>query len=76
MSGARDPDIRVVRGEPTAEELAALLAVWAGAGAPLGDEPAARRSPSRRSWRRGTVPAPDRGPGQWRRGGRSGGWTP
>ncbi|WP_317452586.1 acyl-CoA carboxylase epsilon subunit, partial [Streptomyces sp. CBMA29] len=39
----------MVRGEPTAEELAALLAVWAGAGAVAGDEPAVRRSSSRRS---------------------------
>lgn len=62
------PDIRVVRGEPTPEELAALLAVWAGAGqsAPA-PGPAVRRSHSRgHRWRRG--------PGLWRRGGRDG-WT-
>ncbi|MEU6851701.1 acyl-CoA carboxylase epsilon subunit [Actinacidiphila alni] len=81
MTGAGDPDIRVVRGEPTAEELAALLAVWAGAGAAAGSAPGppgAPYPPYRRSraWARGADLRTERGPGLWRRGGRAARWTP
>jgi hypothetical protein len=77
VSGAEHPDIRVVRGDPTPEELAALLTVWAGAGA-AGDEPAAPRPRPRqgRTWSRGAGRLADHGPGLWRRDGRSAGWTP
>ncbi|MEW2521264.1 acyl-CoA carboxylase subunit epsilon [Actinacidiphila alni] len=76
MTGAGDPDIRVVRGEPTAEELAALLAVWAGAAA--GPEPGPQGAPYRRgrAWARGADLRTERGPGLWRRGGRAARWTP
>ena len=74
MSGdeaADRPLLRVVRGEPTPEELAALLAVLSARDSSGGPTPAAVRS----AWsdRAGLVrkpPAP--GPGQWTRSSRPG----
>jgi hypothetical protein len=67
--GSPEPVLRVVRGAPTAEELAALVAVLTRAATPV--PPAAPAGPSR--WARnarpgavtGAMPAA-RGPRQWR----------
>jgi hypothetical protein len=57
------PVLRVVRGEPTAEELAALVAVVASLGSPT---PAPRRRPEWNAPRRLTRVVHRRGPGAWR----------
>ena len=67
------PDVRVVRGAPAAEELAALLVVWARLTA-AGQRPAAGRAggrgaaahPPTRPFAMTGVPAP--GADAWRRG--------
>lgn len=62
MTGPERPLLRVVRGTPTAEELAALVAVLAARPAPAPVAPAAPRL-----WRtplRAALPGP--GPGAWR----------
>ncbi len=56
------PLLRVVRGEPTAEELAALIAVLSTRGAPAPAPPPAR-SPWGRPVLRGSLHT---GPGAWR----------
>ena len=56
------PVLRIVRGEPTAEELAALVAVLASRGT-AAPAPAPARSPWGRPLLRGPLPA---GPGAWR----------
>ncbi|MFI1093970.1 acyl-CoA carboxylase subunit epsilon [Streptomyces sp. NPDC020917] len=68
----RGPDVRVVRGAPAAEELAALLVVWARLTA-AAERPAAGRAggrgaaapPPARPFEMTGVPAP--GTGAWRR---------
>ena len=68
MSSAPDPPLlRVVAGNPTAEELAAVLVVLAGR-APPAPDPAARVDGWSAYWR--TLRAPlVAGPGAWRRSG-------
>ncbi|MBQ1125195.1 acyl-CoA carboxylase subunit epsilon [Streptomyces sp. A73] len=67
--GSAEPPIRVVRGNPTPEELAAALAVVrvrasaVAAGEPRRAEPSAWSDPARTVPR--SLPAP--GPGAWRR---------
>ncbi|MHA7223703.1 acyl-CoA carboxylase subunit epsilon [Arthrobacter sp. RHLT1-20] len=58
--------LSVVKGEPTAEELAALTAVVLSLG---GGEPAAPEKPSARHWirRQQLQLAPKPGPGSWKR---------
>ncbi len=73
MSGADQPAaeaagplLRVVRGEPTPEELAALVAVLAARGSASGPQPAA---PARGGWGdhgRAMRTALPHGPGRWR----------
>lgn len=58
------PLLRVVRGEPTPEELAALVVVLAAAAGRAGRRPAPR-PPSRWSDRRAPVRVPLHGPGGW-----------
>jgi hypothetical protein len=68
-SPAAAPSFRVVRGDPTPEELAAALAVvQARAAASAGDEVPPRRGPAAWSDPARTVPrpAPHPGPGAWR----------
>jgi hypothetical protein len=62
------PLLSVVKGQPTAEELAALTAVVLSLG---GDEPAGADKPSVRHWvrRQQLRLAPTPGPGAWRRSG-------
>lgn len=67
-SGARDPVLRVVRGDPSPAELAALVTVVmarAGAAAAAGDETGADRSAwqDRARYLRTTLP---HGAGAWR----------
>ena len=58
---ADQPLLRVVRGEPSPEELAALIAVVASRGAP-----AATSVPVARRWRTPLrAPLPAAGPGVW-----------
>ena len=66
-SGAVEPLLSVVSGNPTDEELAALAAVVAGLGAQEAPLPAPR--PAHRLWarRRMLSLAPAPGPGSWRR---------
>ncbi|MDQ0676356.1 MULTISPECIES: acyl-CoA carboxylase subunit epsilon [Micrococcaceae] len=63
-----EPLLSVVKGQPTAEELAALTAVVLSLG---GDEPAGADKPSVRHWvrRQQLRLAPTPGPGAWRRSG-------
>ena len=57
------PLLRVVRGDPSAEELAALVAVIAGRGAAAGEP----ESPVRPLWGRPVLrPILTPGPGAWR----------
>ena len=65
---ALPPLLRVVAGQPTAEELAALTAVVVALGDALQDSPAAARA-TPRSWVRGDHLrlSPRPGPGSWRR---------
>ena len=60
------PLFAVVKGEPTAEELAALAAVVLSVG---GDETAETQTPSARHWirRQQLQLAPKPGPGSWKR---------
>ncbi len=63
----REPVLRVVKGEPSAEELAALVAVVASLGGPATAPP--RRRPewnANRRMQRGVLRA---GPGAWRTSG-------
>nr|WP_142045605.1 acyl-CoA carboxylase subunit epsilon [Arthrobacter sp. SLBN-100] len=62
------PLLSVVKGHPTAEELAALTAVVLSLG---GDEPAGADKPSVRHWvrRQQLRLAPTPGPGAWKRSG-------
>jgi hypothetical protein len=69
--GAR-PTLRVVRGEPTAEELAVVTALFAAAGEPAPEPPRARRGgwndpgaahhrplqPGPNGWRASALPRP------------------
>jgi hypothetical protein len=61
-----EPLLRIVKGEPTAEELAALTAVVLSL---AGGEPAAPVKPSVRLWvrRQQLQLAPKPGPGAWKR---------
>ena len=63
-----EPLLSVVKGQPTAEELAALTAVVLSLG---GGEPAPAGKPSVRHWvrRQQLRLAPTPGPGAWRRSG-------
>jgi Acyl-CoA carboxylase epsilon subunit len=63
-----EPLLSVVKGQPTAEELAALTAVVLSLG---GAEPAGADKPSVRHWvrRQQLRLAPTPGPGAWRRSG-------
>ncbi|MDJ1138519.1 acyl-CoA carboxylase subunit epsilon [Streptomyces iconiensis] len=65
---AQEPPIRVVRGNPTPEELAAALAVVRVRAAAAGTEGPARRTPSAWSDPSRRVPRalPTPGPGAWR----------
>jgi hypothetical protein len=68
-SGSREepvaaPLLRVVRGEPTAEELAALVAVLSSVGSPA--PPPARRTPDWNAPRRLHRTTHPHGPGGWR----------
>jgi hypothetical protein len=66
-TGSTDEDrplLRVVRGEPSAEELAALVAVVASLGAPAAAPP--RRTPEWNANRRMQRPALRAGRGAWR----------
>ncbi|KPC92944.1 acyl-CoA carboxylase subunit epsilon [Streptomyces albus] len=68
--GPAEPPIRVVRGNPTPEELAAALAVVrVRASAPPPEEEAAPHAPGAWSDPARTVPGPPPapGPGAWRR---------
>ena len=62
------PLLSVVKGQPTAEELAALTAVVLSLG---GESPAPARTPSVRHWvrRQQLRLAPSPGPGAWKRSG-------
>ena len=55
--------LRVVRGNPTPDELAALIAVVASRSGAAGPEPAPVRSPWGRPALRSSLPT---GPGAWR----------
>jgi Acyl-CoA carboxylase epsilon subunit len=58
------PLLRVVRGDPSPEELAALVAVLTGRGGPAGPEPGPRsRWADRSVLLRPSLPTP--GPGAW-----------
>lgn len=61
---ADEPVLRVVRGTPTADEVAALVGVLFSRRVPAA--PATRRAPSR--WRAGALPGAGLrpGPGAWR----------
>lgn len=63
---AEQPLFAVVKGEPTAEELAALAAVVLSVGS---GEPAGAQPPSSRHWirRQQLQLAPKPGPGSWKR---------
>lgn len=61
------PVLRVVKGDPTPEELAALVTVLASLGGPAA--PPARRTPSWNAPRRLHRPAHPPGPGAWRASG-------
>jgi len=63
---AEQPVLAVVKGEPTAEELAALTAVVLSLGS---GEPAAPEKPGTRHWirRQQLQLAPKPGPGSWKR---------
>jgi hypothetical protein len=64
----QEPPIKVVRGNPTPEELAAALAVVRARAAVAGDESPGRPAPSAWSDPARTVPRPlpAPGPGAWR----------
>jgi hypothetical protein len=65
----QQPLLRVVRGEPTAEELAALVAVVAARATSAAAEQTARRTAPRSRWNdpaRLTRPPILPGPGGWR----------
>ncbi|NED99736.1 acyl-CoA carboxylase subunit epsilon [Phytoactinopolyspora halotolerans] len=67
MSSPAEPLVRVVKGEPTDEEVAALTAVLAAKAAAVSPADASRARPSTWAayWR--TVRTPPRpGPGAWR----------
>ena len=64
-SGGPAPLLRVVKGEPTAEELAALVAVVASLGAPAAAAPT-RRTPEWNANRRMQRPVLRAGRGAWR----------
>ena len=69
MSGLPDPDrpvLRVVRGEPTVEELAALVAVLAARGSAPSAQPAARASGGWGDHGRSMRTSLPHGPGRWR----------
>jgi hypothetical protein len=59
------PPLRLVRGDASAEELAALLAVLSAAGSPEVEAPSPRRS-QWASRQRGVRRMPTPGPGAWR----------
>lgn len=65
------PVLRVVRGDPTAEELAALVAVLAASGSAAASAAAtaARPRPEWRNRARGMRALPATGPGAWRASG-------
>ena len=72
MSGEQEPEprrplLRVVRGDPTPEELAALVAVVASLGAP--EPPARRPAPAWSAHHRGVRRTYPHGPGGWRASG-------
>ncbi len=58
------PVVEIVRGRPTAEEVAALVAVVATLGS--GDEPAPRRTPEWSAHHRKVRRSLPHGPGGWR----------
>jgi len=66
VSEDKRPLLRVVKGEPTAEELAALTAVVLSLGS---GEAAAAEKPTARHWirRQQLQLAPKPGPGSWKR---------
>jgi Acyl-CoA carboxylase epsilon subunit len=61
----RRPILKVVKGDATPEEIAALVAVVAALGS-AGDEPPARRTPEWSAHRRGLRRSLPHGPGGWR----------
>jgi hypothetical protein len=61
------PFLRVVAGNPTPEEVAALVAVLAASGG--GEAPAPRRAPAWSHPRRLVRATPPHGPGAWRTSG-------
>ncbi|WP_035765109.1 acyl-CoA carboxylase subunit epsilon [Arthrobacter sp. H20] len=64
-----EPMVRVIRGTPTAEELAALTAVVVALSM---DSPEPETTTTQRTWSRRNLLrlAPQPGPGSWRRSGR------
>ena len=69
-----DPVLRVIKGEPTAEELAAVLVVLSGRSASRADQPSPAETGGRgwsAYWRNVRAPLVA-GPGAWRTSGRLG----
>jgi len=63
---AQDPPLRLVRGDATPEEVAALLAVLTAASAGGGEKPAPRHTSQWSSRERAVRRALAPGPGAWR----------
>ena len=68
MTEDSDQSLRVVKGEPTPEELAALVAVVSAKAAAAGETQPARPSNWAAYWRSVRTPLPA-GPGAWRASG-------
>ena len=62
----QQPVVRVVKGEPTPEELAALIAVITTRVAAAGNEPATERASDWASYWRNVRRPLQHGPGRWR----------
>jgi hypothetical protein len=66
MNAEETPELRVVKGEPTAEELAALVAVISARAAGAAPQPETERAGDWASYWRNVRRPLEHGPGRWR----------